>query len=138
LTKFLVVCCALAVLSFLGAQIYLWRLGQHLEDTIKACEAESARSIAAAKAAIATSKEKEGPWTKWQLDPMVCDAMALSKLSDALGVQKQVVEAYRDVSARKELPYLISIPILILGILPHFWYFLLRRLREIASAIRGT
>ncbi len=54
-------------------------------------------------------------------------------------VQKEVVAAYRSkVSFGAETVGVVSVvALLFLGILPHAWFFLLRRLREVSASIRG-
>jgi hypothetical protein len=136
-TKLLLSSSVLAALIVCASQVYMWRLERRLESAIQACKAESTQSIAKAKAAIAANEQ--GPWTKWQLSEMVCDAETLSRAPNVPGVQKQVADAYHDFSARPdaEAIYLLSGALILLGALPHLWYFALRRLREVAAAIRG-
>lgn len=54
-------------------------------------------------------------------------------------VQQKVVAAYRSKASFDATTFgAVSVfALLLLGILPHTWYFLLRRLREVAASIRG-
>jgi len=113
-----------------------WQTGnleRRLATAIQECERESER-IAARQAA-----DPKGPWSDWQLVGLEC---APGKLHDAIttppGVQGEVVSAFRALLYYE--PYwgvYVAFCALLVGSLPGVWYFFLRRLREVASAVRG-
>jgi hypothetical protein len=82
-------------------------------------------------------KEKDAA-SPWKMEPMVCDD-TLSGLSPgtAVGVQKELVVAYRARSGHSYPGYFLAGGLLLLGFLPAAWYFLLRRLAEVSDAVRG-
>ena len=108
---------------------------------------------------IQQTEKPAGPWdayakpesgihlpSDWRNDPiagLVCEPSELSTagydLKKISAIQKIVLEAYRSkASFDAETVGIVSvIALLLLGILPHAWYFLLRRLREVAASIRG-
>lgn len=70
---------------------------------------------------------------------LVCDPMELY-LSDssktlAVGVQAKIVAAQKDVLESQDWFLPVAIALLAISALPWFWYFLLRRIRELRDAI---
>jgi hypothetical protein len=71
--------------------------------------------------------------------PLVCDPKDV--LSD-VGIQKKLGEAQRAVDTENQnrslkWPYILSVIIVIISLLPWSWYFLLRRIQELSNAVRG-
>lgn len=81
---------------------------------------------------------KDKPTIHWVDDPPVCEPTMLANDVDSLrGEQRQLALAYRDRYGHEPLGYFAALAALIVGVVPHVWYFGLRRLREVADAIRG-
>lgn len=99
-----------------------------------------------------------GPWTyysakqgknpfdqfdRYEFGGYVCEPLALATagydLESLPKVQQELVAAYWSAQSSDPIRFgLVWVSaLLLLGILPHAWYFLLRRLREVAASIRG-
>jgi hypothetical protein len=91
----------------------------------------------------AQSQETAKVGSSWGHDQLVCDPAILSSVSGSLvGIQKKISEAQVQIDLERqyhpmELPYFISIGILLASAVPWAWYFLLRRIRELSDAVRG-
>lgn len=131
------VCLALAALVAISGLAYSFVLNERLSKAITACEAEGTR-VAIEQARLKRPEDKE-----IFVDPddvMECSPSALSNMNTSLqDAQKRVVSTNEDKSSNfvGGALYLIASALVVLGILPASWYFFLRRLREIAVAIRG-
>lgn len=76
------------------------------------------------------------PVPPWETDPLVCDPDELS--TDTLtGVQAKIVSAHQATRASQSWPIPAALILLGIGTVPWLWYFLLRRIAELRSAIGG-
>lgn len=67
---------------------------------------------------------------------MVCDPDELSDVSTT-GIQEKLVNAQRAAQASQSWPIPASLILIGIGSAPWLWYFLLRRIAELRSAISG-
>jgi hypothetical protein len=76
----------------------------------------------------------------WLNDPYVCDPSTLSSLvtlsEKNVGIQRQIVVAQSKVYD-PSMPYTVAAIIAMMACTPWTWYFFLRRLSELASAVSG-
>lgn len=72
---------------------------------------------------------------------LICDPMDLylseSSKNPHVGIQAKVVAAQKDVFGSEKWFLPVAIVLLVMSALPWFWYFLLRRIRELRDAILG-
>ncbi len=70
---------------------------------------------------------------------LICDPMDLylseSSKNLHVGIQAKVVAAQKDVLRSEDWVLPVAIALLAISALPWFWYFLLRRIRELRDAI---
>lgn len=67
-----------------------------------------------------------------------CDVGSLIGAGESLkGVQADIVATQRAIWNSSSWPYMLALFIFVLACLPYAWYFLLRRIRELRSAIVG-
>jgi hypothetical protein len=99
---------------------------ENLTSLVARCESEK----------LVTPK---GPWLKYQEAPLVCEPEALMKLTDwtPVGVQREIVESASKQGAALDSSIIAALGLVLLFALPYLWYFLLRRIRELSSAIRN-
>lgn len=97
------------------------------------------------------ASDEHGPWEQYAdapplppgfvldspIKPPVCDAATLIELGDTTGTQRQIVDAHWATSAAKDQPAFFASLIAGLSLIPWAWYFLLRRLAELRSALSG-
>jgi len=78
------------------------------------------------------------PSDAWHVDhnEMICDATELQDLATT-GLQAAMVEAQRVTISSKQWPVTAALILLSVGAIPWLWYFLLRRIAELRSAIAG-
>jgi hypothetical protein len=106
-----------------------------------------ARCVAEGKAEKKPSADKflsaESPWEVTRVE-MLCNPQTLIDLGgESIGVQKDLVSAQQNLDREESdgepapWPYLLAAMIFGLSLVPWAWYFLLRRIRELAAAIRG-
>jgi hypothetical protein len=105
------------------------RLQRRVQELQKACVAETEaqakkQSTLSALAGIFSRK-------------MTCDPVELATSDTYPGIQGQLAAAERDVLRWDSWPQKSGIAIAILGTLPWFWYFFLRRIREFREALLG-
>lgn len=135
--KAVVVAVVLSSVGF-GYSHYLHRKTATLQSK---CKADGKGEMAEFKARL--TKENAGPWTAYQTDPLVCDPdkLYMNNLDWPVppGIQGELVKAYLDED-NKVVPalYGIALLVMLIGILPAGWYFLLARLGEVAAAIRRS
>lgn len=91
-------------------------------------------------------EQSKNPFDQFDRDEFggyVCEPLALATagydLESLSKVQQELVAAYWSAQSSDPIRFgLVWVSaLLLLGILPHAWYFLLRRLREVAASIRG-
>ncbi|MEI7443391.1 MAG: hypothetical protein WCK28_00735 [Burkholderiales bacterium] len=129
-----------------GAQLgYALHLDAQVERARSACIARGERDAAEERAKQASPDAEKGPWTGYKLDTMVCsddllrlepDARNLSR-TPGMGEQKLLLLALVERNQHAPLGYLLAGIIAAVGCMPALWYFLLRRLAEVADAVRG-
>lgn len=82
------------------------------------------------------ARANERPWAD---DPIVaapsCDPKQINYKSS--GIYRQIYEADKDARQKIETAWTIAGFLLFISCIPYAWYFCLRRLREVASAITG-
>jgi len=66
-----------------------------------------------------------------------CDPVELAKSSGYVGVQGQLAAAEQELIRWDNWAPIAAISLAIVGSLPWWWYFLLRRIRELREAITG-
>jgi hypothetical protein len=76
--------------------------------------------------------------SEWRIyhDEMICDAEELQDVK-AVGLQAAIVEAHRATLGSQHWPLSVALILLCLAAVPWLWYFLLRRIAELRSAIAG-
>lgn len=79
----------------------------------------------------------DGPWKKWQQDPLVCDPAELVLLPNKVGIQRAIMDARYEAYDTTNTAAWIAGMVVVLSALPFLWQFLLNRIRELANAIRG-
>lgn len=150
-TRFFLVCFGLSALAVAGDYFYLRYLESHLTTAVAACEAESNR-VSQGKGRYVLEETADesisgthlpSDWRDGDIVGLVCDPFELSTtgydLEKIRAIQKTVVDAYRSKSSfdAQTVGVVSVVALLLLGILPRAWYFILRRLREVAASIRG-
>jgi hypothetical protein len=126
---------AIAGLTAAGAVLALgpintWWLEQRTARLQTQCEAENAKRIAEQKA----HPSEDG----WEYVGMACDPRQLTDVT-VPGVQRDIADAYRQAwTPRPEWPKPVALALIVLGLAPWAWYFLLRRIAELRSAIGGN
>ena len=154
--RFLFFCFGLATVCVVGNLIYARMLDNRLSEAVARCEEENQRMAEKLAAwvekrsitelsdeellRLSRGQSKSSP--KWELAPIVCDPAHLEPLKEALpGVQGKVVFAKQAKVSFENgagvILYIVGLCLAVLGLLPFGWYFFLRRLREIAAAVRG-
>lgn len=83
-------------------------------------------------------KNIPAPPAGYVLDPLVCDPDELTRLGVREGLQGQIVDAHFAALAADEAPWFWAGIVTVLCAIPWSWYFLLRRLGEIRSALAGN
>ena len=75
---------------------------------------------------------------EWQVahDEMICDVSELQGLK-LVGLQAKMISAHRATLRFSQWPVPAAFILLIAGAVPWLWYFLLRRIAELRSAIGG-
>lgn len=99
----------------------------HLSDLVRQCESENTRPSLPPTDPLYTAQ-------------LVCDPAKLRELSpgsDLVGVQAKIVQAQSKREAWFKWTLAFSVGLILLSGTPYTWYFLLRRIREFAEAIRG-
>lgn len=113
----------LAALIATGGAANTARLEGRVKELESACAEESKREMA-----------------KFPKLTLLCEANELARLehaSKSVGIQSQIVNAYRDSQRSGEWPYVLAIVVAFLAAMPWTWYFLLRRIAELRDAIVG-
>ncbi|MCG7979766.1 MAG: hypothetical protein JAZ17_11730 [Candidatus Thiodiazotropha endolucinida] len=125
-TKYLLTGFVIAIVISIGGYITQLREESQLETLVTKCEAEN-------------KSAPKGPWLAYQTAPLVCKPSELSSLSiaDTVGIQKEIVTASMSLGNIFKQSVMIALCILLLFSLPAIWYFILRRVRELAKAIRN-
>src|SRR5262249_1624459 len=116
---------ALGGLMLLGVSLNTWRVDRHITQLQTACQEEN-------------KKQRAKPEFKDLDFQLICDATALDP--ETPGVQGALARAQKQRSQWVGWhDWLISAAVFIMvaGSLPFAWYFLLRRIRELSSAIIG-
>ena len=135
--RFFLYCLGLAISLATVALVYSSILDKRLSDAVAACKSESNQLTDAAKERAA--KTPDSRINGFEFAGLVCDPLAFD-MTDKVppGAQGEMVLADRARSSFEGSFFLIAAILLsLVGILPASWYFLLRRLREVAAAIRG-
>ncbi|MWL87682.1 hypothetical protein [Cupriavidus sp. SW-Y-13] len=133
--KFLFACWGCALVALAVGYAYQWKLERDVRNAVAECEAEGVAKVAKGKA--------EGKAGEWETLSLICDPEMLYKLSreGAIpGVQGRITDLHTEV-ARGEVKffaYFTAMMLGLLGLMPLVWYFLLRRLREVSAAVRGS
>jgi len=91
---------------------------------VTTCKAEDAKAKAAAD-----------PYAK--MGTLVCDPDDLESLEQTAGIQAEMVEAHRAAKASRLAMLVPALVLLCIGAVPWLWYFLLRRVAELRSAVSG-
>lgn len=129
--RFFLLFVALAAVSGMVDAVWQKRLDAQVAKVEQRCRSESDEAIGK------FDKEKDAQ-SPWKLSPMVCDKTLVSSTQhEAVGIQKEVVDAHM---ARRDHFYpgfLVAGALLLIGSVPAVWYFLLRRISEVADAVRG-
>lgn len=132
--RFFLTCLALALAVIVGGLLYSRLLDHRLAEAVANCEAvdncETEDKEHAAK--------HPGTWGSYFC--LVCTPSDLINGETVPpGTQGAVVVAYKAKLAFNDgaVHYIIACALVVLGALPAIWYFLLRRIREIAAAVRG-
>lgn len=122
--------CACAILIVAGGSLYERRGVDRMRALVEECKA------------------KPDPWKQFEnapapppgyvLDPFVCDPDKLIVLGANEGLQGQIVDAHYASLAADEAPWFWAGVVLALSAIPWVWYFLLRRIGEIRSALAGN
>lgn len=129
---------ALSLVLVVGAELCKAYQGWRVSQAAEACQAESKRELDA-------NKKKPDP-DGWENLGLLCDGKLLYQESFASdwkeppGVQGELYRAYTDSLYRSESSTLYGLAFLalFLGSLPSIWRFFLRRLSEIAMAVKGN
>jgi len=74
----------------------------------------------------------------YMLDPLICTSDDLIRIGGNEGIQGKVVDAHWATAAARETPTFVASLIAGLAIIPWLWYFLLRRISELQSAVSGN
>lgn len=154
--KFFLAFVGFALLAIAGGYSHSAYLGADLGRAITACEEQRAREQEGrqttenrtADAAVREVREpgqENGPWDKYKQAPLVCDAEWLYGISllpdaaEATGVQRYIILAYRAkvYDSSPSIGFMLAAVLLIVGSVPVIWYFFLRRVGELAAAVRG-
>lgn len=140
---FLLSLCAAALIA-VGGKAYMSYIEAQLPKAIAECESESKREREKFEAQRAAIGDDSGPWGKFRLEGLVCDPRELYRArfepnyKEPPGVQGKLVRAYdASLTGYEEGAYTLAVLCIVIGSLPGIWYFLLRRLSEIAAAVRG-
>lgn len=99
-------------------------------------------------ALVEECKANPYPWKQFEdapappqgyvIDPLVCDPDKLVVLGVNEGLQGRIVDAHFASLAADEAPWFWAGVVAALSAIPWAWYFLLRRLGEIRSALAGN
>lgn len=100
------------------------------------------RQLAKVDALVATCKGEhlnrpDGPWKKWQQDPLECDPTELILSPNKVGIQRAIMDARYEAYDTTNTAAWIAGMVAVLSALPFLWQFFLNRIRELANAIRG-
>lgn len=143
LRVFLLSLCAAALIAA-GGKAYTSHIEAQLPEAIAECETESKRERENFETRRAANGGDSGPWGKFRIEGLVCDPGELYRArfepnyKEPPGAQGKLVRAYdASLTGYEEGAYALAALCIFIGSLPGIWYFLLRRLSEIAAAIRG-
>ena len=121
---------AIGVVIAVGAHIKVIGAERTVMDLVTQCE--KTNDDLATRPAV--------PHEPWLKDPYVCDPSILSSLVNLseknVGIQRQIVLAQSKVYD-PSMAYTLAAIIAMMGCAPWTWYFFLRRLSEVASAVSG-
>ena len=135
--------CAAALIA-VGGKAYMSYIEAQLPKAIAECESESKRQAEDFEGRRAANGGDSGPWSGFKFVGLVCDPRELYRArfepnyKEPPGVQGRLVRAYdASLTGYEEGAFALAVLCILIGSLPGIWYFLLRRLAEIAAAIRG-
>lgn len=103
------------------------------------CNEESALEALVTRCKAEALSAPKGPWLNYQKAPLICEPTELSGLSpkDAVGIQRDIVVLAPSAGRIFRFSTLVAAALLAFFCAPYAWYFLLRRVREISSAVRN-
>lgn len=136
--RFLLMCAGIAVVLAAIGLAYSLFLESRLAKVVTACEEQSKLEVAEWQKRAPNTME--GPWQKFKFVGLVCTPSELISTHGELhAVQKEVIAAYRAKHSFEygAVLYVLAMLCVLVGTLPVCWYFILRRIREVAAAIRG-
>ena len=106
---------------------------QRLESVVKQLELECSKKNQALTEGLKLPEPE-----RWKT---VCEAKELNitliRYIPKERIQARIIQAQKEVNDSKKWPYAIAAAIFIFSLLPWFWYFLLRRIKELRNAIMG-
>ena len=125
-----------------GATGYAEYNSHVLARLVAKCEAENAEVAKRQRDSLQPGSvvSSTKPWDAWEFSPLVCDPASLS-VSQAdkypPGIQRDIVATARREFYDPTRMLAIAVLIAAASALPWLWYFLLRRVSELAAAFRG-
>jgi hypothetical protein len=140
--RFFIACCVVAAIAASAEYGHTRYLDSRVSRAVAECTAENARSIEKWNEWAATAKEGH----RFILEPLACDRTLLATpvtgafgdLSKLPAEQLRLVVAYGDRDAAAGYGYMLAVAAFLIGCIPVSWYFLLRRVAEVADAVRGS
>jgi hypothetical protein len=129
LAKVLIVGVLAGPLTYGLGQVYEHRLERRVQELHTACVAEGEAEAQRPGTFSALANAFRGK--------LQCDPVELAKFGDHVGIQGQLAVAQLDVWRWSDWPFIACVAILFGCTLPWFWYFVLRRIRELREAITG-
>lgn len=136
--RFFLVCAGIAAMLAASGLAYSLFLESRLSKAVAACEERSKLEVATWQKRAPNTME--GPWQKFTFAGLACSPSELiSTYGELHAVQNEVIAAYRAKHSFEygAVLYVLAMLCVLVGVLPVCWYFLLRRIREVAAAIRG-
>lgn len=119
-TKFLIVGMSLSIIAFGLGQYHLYDLRMQREELVAACNSLPRNAFG---------------------DQPICDPYELylgnGYENPSSGIQGQIVSTQEKLFDRNEWAEGVPFGVLIISLVPWFWYFLLQRVKELSNAIRG-
>lgn len=120
-SAFFILGLSVALLLVGGTALWDFHLQSQLHELEVKCVEEGHREFPA--------KESAGHFVP------TCDAASLALLDDLIGIQAEIHAKFNQRRHSQGWPFLVSAVVALISGIPWFWYFLLRRIRELREAI---